>query len=87
VLEIARAIWEIEQKAAKERRLASLKRGDKSPVQESFLNGGKTRDKIGAFAGGSGRQVEKIMAVQAPWGELRLEPTFPTSEPTSRMGG
>jgi len=38
-------------------------RGEQRPVVESFHDGGKTRDKIGAFAGVSGRTVEKIAKV------------------------
>jgi hypothetical protein len=60
---ITQALEPIEKAAAKERKVANLKRGDKKPVVESFHNGGKTRDKVGAFAGVSGRQVEKIVAV------------------------
>jgi len=48
---------------AKERQTSTLKRGDEKPVVETFHDGGKTRDKIGDFAGRSGRTVEKINAV------------------------
>src|SRR5262249_23930794 len=54
---------EILRKRAKERQRATLKQGDKKPVVETFHDGGKTRDKIGALARVSGRTIEKIAAV------------------------
>jgi hypothetical protein len=52
-----------EQQAAKEPQTASLKYGDAKPVCETFADGGRSVDKIGAFAGVSGRTVEKIAKV------------------------
>ena len=45
--------------------MSRLKRGADAPVVENFHNGetGKTRDKIGAFCGLSGRTMEKIAEV------------------------
>ena len=60
---IRRAMLPKEQEAARQRQAAHLKQGDERPVVETFHDGGKTRDKIGAFAGVSGRTVEKIAAV------------------------
>lgn len=60
---IRRSLEPIEKAAAKQRQRAGLKRGQKKPVVESFHNGGKTRDKVAAFAGVSGRTVDKIKAV------------------------
>ena len=60
---IRRALMPREKAAAKERQVAGLRRGDEKPVVENFHDGGKTRDKIGAFAGVSGRTVEKIAAI------------------------
>jgi ParB/RepB/Spo0J family partition protein len=60
---IRRVIEPLEQPAAKERQRASLKRGQQRPVVENCPHGGKTRDKVAAFAGVSGRTVEKIRAV------------------------
>jgi N6-adenosine-specific RNA methylase IME4/ParB-like chromosome segregation protein Spo0J len=60
---IRRALMPQEKAAAKERQVAGLKRGGERPVVENFHDGGKTRDKIGAFAGVSGKTVEKIAAV------------------------
>jgi N6-adenosine-specific RNA methylase IME4 len=54
---------EILRKQAKERQTAALKQGDKKPVVESFHDGGRTRDSIGALAGVSGRTIDKIAAV------------------------
>jgi N6-adenosine-specific RNA methylase IME4 len=56
---IRRAIEPIEKAAAKERQ------GTRNDLVENFHNveGGKTRDKIGAFAGVSGRTIQKIAAV------------------------
>jgi hypothetical protein len=47
----------IEAAMAKARQLANLKQGDISPVKESFLDGGQTRVKIGAYVGVSGNHV------------------------------
>ena len=50
--------------AAKERRKAGLKRGDKAPSGKVSTTGaGKTRDKIGAYVGMSGRTYEKAKEV------------------------
>jgi ParB family chromosome partitioning protein len=61
------AIWQelepSERAEAKKRQLTGLKRGDKKPVMEIVQNGGTTRDKVGAFAGISGRTLVKIKAV------------------------
>jgi 16S rRNA G966 N2-methylase RsmD len=62
VFAIYEAAGPIELAAAKARMLATLKRGTAKPAKENFLTG-QTRDKIGRFAGVSGRQLEKIIAV------------------------
>jgi N6-adenosine-specific RNA methylase IME4 len=49
--------------AAKERQQATLKRGDTDPVRENFADGGRSTDKIGKFAGVSGRTIDKIATV------------------------
>ncbi len=48
---IRRAMEPVERAAASKRRNSTLKQGDQKPAVESFHNGSKTRDKIGAFAG------------------------------------
>ena len=53
----------LERARAKARQGAGLKRGAEKPVVENFHDGGKTRDKIGAALGISGRTVDKIAAV------------------------
>lgn len=62
---IRRAMLPFEREAARARQLAPLKQGLNSPVVETFHNEAraKTRDKIGAFAGVSGRTVEKVAKV------------------------
>jgi ParB/RepB/Spo0J family partition protein len=60
---IAASVERRERELAKERQTASLKRGDKSPVVETFHDGGKTRDKIAAPLGISGKTLEKAKAV------------------------
>jgi ParB/RepB/Spo0J family partition protein len=61
---IAATVEKRERKLAKTRQIASLKRGDKKPVVESFHNG-KARDKIAAPLGVSGRTLEKAKAIVA----------------------
>jgi N6-adenosine-specific RNA methylase IME4 len=63
IMSILREIEPIERAAAKERQQSGLKRGDKKPVVQILHNGGKTRDKVAAFAGISGVQLDKIKAV------------------------
>jgi ParB/RepB/Spo0J family partition protein len=63
IASIMRELEPLERTAAKGRQQAGLKRGDKRPVVENFHNGGKARDKVAAFAGISGRTLDKIKAV------------------------
>jgi len=56
---IRQAMQPVEEAAAKKRK----KRKPKGSVQETFLDKGQSRDKIGAFAGVSGKTVEKIAKV------------------------
>jgi hypothetical protein len=67
-----------EKAAAKERQRAGLKRGKQAPLGKVSTTA-KARDKIGAFAGVSGRTVEKIARVveaaeeragPRPWSDL-----------------
>jgi N6-adenosine-specific RNA methylase IME4 len=61
----------IESERAKERQIVQLKRGDKSPVKETFpeREQGQTRDKVAAKIGiGSGKQYEKAKKV---WQEAK----------------
>lgn len=55
---IRRAMLPLEQAAARERKGEARKTGKVSPSNQS-----RSRDKVGAFAGVSGRQVEKIAEV------------------------
>ena len=55
----------LERGKAKARQMAGLKRGAEKPVGANCHDGGKTRDKVAAFAGISGRTVDKIAAVVA----------------------
>jgi hypothetical protein len=65
VYAICQAIRPAEAAAAKERSFANLKRGDDVRERENFPFGkeARVRDKIGAFAGMSGRTVEKIVQI------------------------
>jgi hypothetical protein len=60
---IRRLLEPTEKTAAKQRQTANLKRGTKKPVVENSHDGGKTRDKIAAFAGVSGKTIDKIAAI------------------------
>jgi N6-adenosine-specific RNA methylase IME4 len=60
---ITEAVAERERNLAKARKVASLKRGDKKPVVETFHNGGKTRDKVAAPLGISGKTLDKATAI------------------------
>jgi hypothetical protein len=60
---IRRTIEPLEQAAARERQVGGLNRGQqRAPVVENFHNG-KTRDKVAAFVGVSGRTLDKIKDV------------------------
>jgi N6-adenosine-specific RNA methylase IME4 len=62
---IGQALEALERQHAKERQLASLKRGAKIPVVESYHDGdnGRSRDKVAREVGMSGRTYERAKAV------------------------
>jgi hypothetical protein len=60
---IRRTLEPSEQATARQRQRAGLKRGQNRPVVATCPNGGKTRDKVAAFAGIGGRTLDKIKAV------------------------
>jgi N6-adenosine-specific RNA methylase IME4 len=62
---IAATVERRERELAEARQTASLKRGNEKPVVETFHDGGKTRDKVAAPLGISGRTLEKAKAVVA----------------------
>src|SRR2546428_8697036 len=64
-VEIKRAIEPVEKAAAKERQVEGGRSGGKAGGKLPQASTGKSRDKIGAFAGVSGRTVDKIAAVVA----------------------
>ena len=59
---IYQATKDLEAAAAKKRQLAGLMKGTEGPLCEDFTHG-KTRDKIGAFAGMSGRSISRMGTV------------------------
>jgi hypothetical protein len=70
IYSILREVEPIERALAEQRKKAGLKRGDLKPVVENCPHGngngngnGKTRDKIAAWAGISGRTLDKLKAV------------------------
>jgi hypothetical protein len=66
VFAIYEVVGPIEVAAAKERQTEGLKRGTEAPARVGKLptrEPVRTRDKVGKFAGVSGRQLEKIIAV------------------------
>jgi N6-adenosine-specific RNA methylase IME4 len=63
IASIMRELEPLERAAAKERQQAGLKRGGRKPVVQTLPNGGKARDKVAAFVGVSGFQLDKIKAV------------------------
>lgn len=56
---IGAAVEELERAKAKARQTANLKRGRHAPVVETSHDGGKTRDKIAAYGGVSGKTYER----------------------------
>jgi ParB-like chromosome segregation protein Spo0J len=85
---IRRALQPQEKAAAKERQTASLKRGSKSPFRKLSGTGQETRDKIGHFAGMSGRTVEKIAAIcEAAEADPDLVPLVEQMDRTGKVDG
>jgi 16S rRNA G966 N2-methylase RsmD len=85
---IRRVMEPLEQAAAQQRQRAGLKRGKNRPVRETFPNGaaGRARDKVAAFAGKSGRTVEKIKAVcDAARAEERFAPLVVEMDRTGKV--
>jgi N6-adenosine-specific RNA methylase IME4 len=81
---IRRALEPIEKAAAKKRQ------GMRNDLVESFHNvaNGKTRDKVGAFAGVSGRTVEKIrVVVEAAEADPKFLPFVERMDATGRVNG
>jgi ParB/RepB/Spo0J family partition protein len=81
---IRRALEPVEKAAAKERQ------GTRNDLVESFHNveRGKTRDKIGAFAGVSGKTVAKIAAVmEAAEADPKLRSLVERMDATGRVDG
>jgi hypothetical protein len=62
---LARVVRPAEQRKARRRRLARLRRGRGGPAQETFLDGagGQARDAVARLAGVSGRHLDKITFV------------------------
>jgi ParB-like chromosome segregation protein Spo0J len=85
---IGKAIEELEKPKAKERQKAKLKKGSTPPVVESCHDGesnGKTRDKVAAAVGMSGKTYEKAKVV-VDAAEQDPEQFVPVKEEMDRTG-